>query len=80
MKLIRHTYSYSIKWILFILVIGSVFCFLMIEYINLEEADEFLTYEMQRLVAYHSANGDLPEGTQIFADLASVVDTLVKRI
>ncbi len=26
------------------------------------------------------ANGDLPEGTQIFADLASVVDTLVKRI
>jgi D-glycero-D-manno-heptose 1,7-bisphosphate phosphatase len=26
------------------------------------------------------ANGNLPEGTQIFADLASVVDTLVKRI
>lgn len=25
------------------------------------------------------ANGNLPEGTQIFADLASVVDTLVKR-
>ncbi|AKH39210.1 MULTISPECIES: D-glycero-beta-D-manno-heptose 1,7-bisphosphate 7-phosphatase [Nitrosomonas] len=26
------------------------------------------------------ANGNLPEGTQIFADLASVVDTLVKKI
>lgn len=26
------------------------------------------------------ANGDLPEGTQVFADLASVVDSLVKRI
>ncbi|SDW94682.1 D-glycero-beta-D-manno-heptose 1,7-bisphosphate 7-phosphatase [Nitrosomonas communis] len=26
------------------------------------------------------ANGNLPESTQIFADLASVVDTLVKRI
>jgi D-glycero-D-manno-heptose 1,7-bisphosphate phosphatase len=26
------------------------------------------------------ANGNLPEGTQIFAELASVVDTLVKRI
>jgi signal transduction histidine kinase len=33
----------------------------MIEYIGYEETDEFLTYEMERLVKYHEQNNDLPD-------------------
>ena len=33
----------------------------MIEYISYEETDEFLTYEMQRLIRYHDEHNDLPE-------------------
>jgi signal transduction histidine kinase len=33
----------------------------MIEYIGYEETDEFLTYEMERLVKYHELNNDLPD-------------------
>jgi len=33
----------------------------MIEYIAYEETDEFLTYEMQRIVNYHERFRDLPQ-------------------
>lgn len=61
MKLIRRTYFLTSLWLLPITLIGSLFCFFMIEYIAYEETDEFLTYEMERLVAYHTEHNDLPE-------------------
>jgi len=61
MKLINYTYSYVYKWLIVIGLIGSLFCYGMIEYINHEETDEFLTYEMERLVRYYNENRDLPE-------------------
>jgi signal transduction histidine kinase len=48
-----------------IILIGSIFSFLMIEYVSYEEIDEFLTYEMERLVEYHEENNDLPEFHQV---------------
>ncbi len=61
MKLIKRTYIYTLVWILPFVVIGSLFAFYMIEYIAYEETDEFLTYEMERLVNYHKENNDLPD-------------------
>jgi signal transduction histidine kinase len=61
MKLIKRTYIFTAKWLLPVMIVGSVFCFYMIQYISYEETDEFLTYEMQRLVNYHDEFGDLPE-------------------
>lgn len=43
------------------IVIGSFFAFFMIKCISYEETDEFLTYEMERLIEYHKANNDLPD-------------------
>ena len=43
------------------IIIGSFFAFYMIEYISYEETDEFLTYEMERLIEYHKENNDLPD-------------------
>jgi hypothetical protein len=37
----------------------------MIKYIIYEETDEYLTYEMERLIEYHQKNKDLPEFTKI---------------
>lgn len=67
MKLINRTYLNSIIWLIPVTLIGSVFCFYMIRYINYEEADEFLTYEMNRLINYHEINNDLPEFHQVAA-------------
>lgn len=61
MKLIKRTYTYTAKWLFPVIIIGSIFCFYMIEYISYEETDEFLTYEMQRLINYHEEFNDLPE-------------------
>jgi len=61
MKLIKRTYYYTALWLLPVMVIGSIFCFFMIEYIAYEETDEFLTYEMERLVKYHKEYNELPE-------------------
>lgn len=65
MKLIKRTYTYTAKLMIPVILIGSVFCFYMIEYISYEETDEFLTYEMQRLIDYHEAHNDLPEFHQV---------------
>lgn len=65
MKLIKRTYIYTAKWMLPVIIIGSVFCFYMIQYISYEETDEFLTYEMQRLIGYHEKHNDLPEFHQV---------------
>ncbi|MCO6491021.1 MAG: HAMP domain-containing histidine kinase [Phaeodactylibacter sp.] len=61
MKLIKRTYFLTALWLLPVMFIGSIFCFYMIEYIAYEETDEFLTYEMERLLDYHKTNGNLPD-------------------
>ncbi len=61
MKLIKRTYLLAAFWLLPVLVLGSVFSFFVIQYINIEETDEFLTYEMERLQKYHKENYLLPE-------------------
>lgn len=61
MKLIKRTYFLTAIWLLPVMFIGSIFCFYMIEYIAYEETDEFLTYEMERLLDYHKENGNLPD-------------------
>lgn len=61
MKLIKRTYSLTFIWLLPVLLAGSIFCFYMIEYISYEETDEYLTYEMERLLNYHHEFNDLPE-------------------
>ena len=72
MKLIKRTYLYTALWLPVVLVIGSVFIFYMIQYINYEETDEFLTYEMDRLVEYHRQHNDLPDFHQVAAILPGV--------
>lgn len=65
MNLIKKTYSYALAWMFPIAIIGSIFCFYMIEYIAHEETDEFLTYEMERLIDYHQINNSLPDFSQV---------------
>lgn len=65
MNLIKKTYLYALGWMFPIVIIGSIFCFTMIEYIAHEETDEFLTYEMERLVDYHQTNKSLPDFSQV---------------
>lgn len=72
MKLIRKTYLYTVLWFPLVLIIGSVFIFYMIRYINYEETDEFLTYEMERLVEYHRQHNDLPDFHHVAAILPDV--------
>lgn len=70
MKLITKTYLLSIAWMLPLVVVGSIFGFFVIKYILYEEADEFLTYEMNRIVTYHSTYNDLPD----FHKVASIIE------
>jgi len=72
MKLIKRTYLYTALWLPVVLVIGSIFIFYMIRYINYEETDEFLTYEMQRLIKYHQEFNDLPDFHNVAAILPDV--------
>ncbi len=72
MKLIKRTYLYTVLWFPLVLIIGSVFIFYMIRYINYEETDEFLTYEMQRLIKYHQEFNDLPDFHNVAAILPDV--------
>ena len=73
MRLIRKTYSYTALWMIPVVVLGSLFVFLMIRYIAYEEIDEFLAYEMDRLVSYHQEHQDLPDfhnAVEIIPDLS----------
>lgn len=72
MKLIKRTYIYTALWLVPVMIIGSIFCFYMIEYISYEETDEFLTYEMQRILYYHQQYNDLPEFHQVTQILPDV--------
>src|SRR5690554_4360442 len=65
MKLIHKTYLRTSVWILPIMLIGSIFCFFMIEHIAYEETDEFLTYEMERIIEYHKEYDNLPDFNRV---------------
>jgi signal transduction histidine kinase len=64
MKLIKKTYLLTYIWLLPVLLLGSVFSFIIIEYIAYEEIDEFLSYEMERIKKYYAINEMLPENHQ----------------
>lgn len=72
MKLIKRTYIYTAIGLLPVMILGSIFCFYMIEYISYEETDEFLTYEMERLINYHEQFNDFPEFHQVARILPDV--------
>lgn len=72
MKLIKRTYKLALLWLIPVLVAGSIFCFYMISYVIYEETDEFLTYEMNRLVTYHNRYHDLPE----FPNVANIMENI----
>ncbi len=61
MKLINRTYRLMLIWLLPVLIAGSIFSFFAINYIVYEEADEFLSYEMNRVIRYHKQYSDLPD-------------------
>ncbi|HEX3019771.1 MAG TPA: HAMP domain-containing sensor histidine kinase [Chitinispirillaceae bacterium] len=61
MKLIEKTFLYTAIWLLPVMIIGSIYCFFMIEYIAYEETDEYLTYEMDRLKNFHKQHNALHE-------------------
>lgn len=72
MKLIKRTYLHTAIWVIPVIIIGSIFCFYMIKYIVYEETDEFLTYEMERLLNYHKQNKSLPD----FHKVAAIIEDM----
>ena len=72
MKLIKRTYIYTSVWVVPFVILGTLFSFFMIEYIAYEETEEFLTYEMERLVEYHQEHNDLPGFSNVAAILEDV--------
>lgn len=72
MKLIKRTYKEALKWIFPLLIVGSIFSFYVIKYIIYEEADEHLTYEMERLIEYHNKYDDLPD----YHKLTNIIEDL----
>ena len=69
MKLLRRTLIATTLWLIPIMLLGSFFVYFMIEYISHEETDEFLTYEMERLIDYHEKHNNLPE----FSTVAEII-------
>ncbi|MBN1601646.1 MAG: HAMP domain-containing histidine kinase [Chitinispirillaceae bacterium] len=69
MKLIKQTYLYAAIWLLPVAIIGSIFCFFIIEYIAYEETDEFLKYEMDRIVKFNDEFQSFPN----FHNIAYIV-------
>lgn len=72
MKLIQKTYRSTLKWLIPVVIASSFYCYLIIESVQHEETDEFLTYEMERLIHYHNENNDLPEFHKMAAILPDV--------
>src|SRR5690606_28668308 len=70
MKLINRMYVYTAVWLIPFVIIGSLFSVYMIEHISYEETEEFLTYEMERLVEYHRLHNDLPN----FNNVAELIE------
>ncbi len=65
MKLLHRSYLQAAYWIIPILILGGLFSFYAIRYIIYEETDEYLQYEMERLIEYHRTWNDLPDYHQV---------------
>ena len=61
MKLIKKTYLYTAGWMIPLMLIGSVFVFYMIKYISYEDTDEYLIYEMKRLINNFNESNEVPD-------------------
>lgn len=61
MKLLHKSYLQASVLLIPALLIGALFSYLIIRYIVYEETDEFLSYEMQRILQYHEQFNDLPD-------------------
>lgn len=72
MKLINKMYVYTAVWLIPFILIGSLFTVFMIEHIVYEETEEFLNYEMERLIEYHQLHNDFPDFTNVAALLEDV--------
>jgi len=72
MKLINKTYLNTVYYLIPAMLLASIFTFYIFQYVDYEEVDEHLSYEMERLISYHKIHNDLPENRpsiQIFHDL-----------
>ena len=65
MKLIKRIYISTLLLSLPIIAIGSIFCFYIIRYINYEETDEYLIYEMEDIIEYYNEHENLSEFSNI---------------
>lgn len=57
-----------IIWLLPVILVSGVFGYFMIKYIAGSEVNEFLTYEMERIIKYNNIHNDLPR-YQMVADI-----------
>ncbi|APD06414.1 histidine kinase [Flavobacteriaceae bacterium UJ101] len=64
MKLIKKTYNNALFYLFPFLALGVFFTFYIIEHVNYEETDEYLTYKMGHLKAYYQKNNVLPRFPQ----------------
>ena len=58
-----------IIYLLPVIILSSVFGYFMIKYISSSEVNEFLTYEMERIVDYSNVYNDLPQYQMVAAIL-----------
>ena len=60
MKLIRKTVRFTGLVLIPVTILGAVFIYFYIRTISFSEADEYLTFEMQRIQRFYEINNDLP--------------------
>lgn len=60
MKLIRKTIRFTGLVLMPVTILGAVFIYFYIRTISFSEADEYLTFEMQRIQRFYQINNDLP--------------------
>lgn len=61
MKLFKRTFVSFSYLIIPLFIVGSAIIYFTFGYVIYEEADEYLTYEMERLMEYHREHQDLPD-------------------
>lgn len=65
MKLIRHTINQIGLMLIPITIVGGFFIYYAIKFISYEETDEYLMFEMERIVKQHALANDLPEWHEV---------------
>lgn len=61
MKLIHRTYRLTLLGLVPVFLLGGIYSYLMMRHVIYEETDEYLTYEMNRLIEYHRRHQALPD-------------------